>query len=53
MHIFNTVVSAASTVSVSRITEWGIVGLLGDELVCKDPKTVFLVCNQQREEAAT
>lgn len=41
MHIFNTVVSAASTVSVSRITEWGIVGLLGDELVCKDSKAVF------------
>lgn len=53
MHIFNAVVSAASAVSVSRVGEWCIIGLLGDELVGKDSKAVFfcfVFCNQQREE---
>lgn len=40
MHIFNAVVSTASTVRVSRVGEWCIIGLFGNELVGKDAKTV-------------
>lgn len=53
MHIFNAVVSTASTVSESRIAEWGIIGLLGDELIGKDPKAVFLkaISNEKRRSS--
>lgn len=40
MHIFNTVVSTAPTVRVSRIGEWCIIGLFGNELVGKDANAV-------------
>lgn len=48
MHIFNAVVSAASTVGVSRVGEWCIIGLLRDELVGKDSKAVFLLQSATR-----
>lgn len=50
MHIFNAVVSTAPTVRVSRVGEWCITGLFGNELVGKDAKAVCF-CYQQREEA--
>lgn len=49
MHIFNAVVSTAPTVRVSRVGEWCIIGLFGNELVGKDAKAVcFAISNEKK-----
>ena len=49
VHIFDAVVSTAPTVRVSRVGEWCIIGLFGNELVGKDAKAVcFAISNEKK-----
>lgn len=53
MHIFNAVVSTAPTVRVSRVGEWCITGLFGNELVGKDAKAVcFAISNEKKRSSS-
>lgn len=53
MHIFNAVVSTTPTVRVSRVGEWCIIGLFGNELVGKDAKAVcFAISNEKKRSSS-
>lgn len=53
MHIFNAVVSTAPTIRVSRVGEWCIIGLFGNELVGKDAKAVcFAISNEKKRTSS-
>lgn len=51
MHIFQTVVRIAPPIGVPCVGERGVIGLIGDELVCQylNTENVRLVLNSRRQ----